>query len=60
MKEKDVKTTYRIKEKYHKALKILAVKQGVYDRVLIEEFIKDGLKKYGVKLDEQIIKNSND
>lgn len=52
MKEKEVKTTYRIKEKYHKALKILAVKQGVYDRVLIEEFIKDGLTKYGVKLDE--------
>ena len=52
MTDETIKTTYRINAKHHKALKILAVKQGVHDRVLVEEFIKDGLIKYGVKLDE--------
>ena len=52
MKEKDVKTTYRINAKHHKALKILAIEQEKPVRALIDEFIKDGLIKYGVKLDE--------
>lgn len=52
--EKDgtIKTTYRINAKHHKALKILAIEKEVPVRALIDEFIKDGLVKYKVKLDE--------
>ena len=51
-KDNTVKTTYRINKKHHKALKILAVEKGLPVRAFIDEFIKDGLIKYGVKLDE--------
>ena len=51
-KSETIKTTYRINAKHHKALKILAVKKEVPVRALIDEFVKDGLIKYGVKLDE--------
>lgn len=52
MKEETTKTTYRINKEHHKQLKILAVKQERPVRALIDEFIADGLTKYGVKLDE--------
>lgn len=51
-KSETIKTTYRINAKHHKALKILAVEKEVPVRALIDEFVKDGLIKYGVKLDE--------
>jgi len=50
--DETIKTTYRINKNHHKALKILAIEQGLPVRALIDEFIKDGLIKYGVKLDE--------
>jgi len=50
--DETIKTTYRINAKHHKALKILAIEEEKPVRALIDEFIKDGLIKYGVKLDE--------
>ena len=47
-----IKTTVRINETNYKKLKILAIEQEVSATVLINEFIKDGLIKYGVELDE--------
>lgn len=52
MTDGTIKTTYRINKEHHKKLKILAVNEGKPVRALIDEFIVDGLTKYGIKLDE--------
>lgn len=44
------KTTVWLNKKNYKELKLLAIKQDSTMQALINEFIKDGLKKYNVKI----------
>lgn len=44
-------TSLRLEESYMQELKLLAVKRKTTQSKLLNEFIKDGLLKNGVKLD---------
>jgi len=50
MKDESIKTTMWINKKHHKAIKLLAIKEGKPMRALIDEFIEEGLKNRNVEL----------